>query len=87
MIEQDRDLTNFAEALQSSDLGSRLSGSDFFTVFAPSDEFIRDDNDDVDFVMPPETDRSGHRGDQAGDPGGRGPGGHQGGGQAYSGRE
>ena len=50
MIEQDRDLTNFAEALQSSDLGSRL-GSDFFTVFAPSDEFIRDDNDDVDFVM------------------------------------
>ena len=51
MIEQDRDLTNFAEALQSSDLGSRLSGSDFFTVFAPSDEFIRDDNDDVDFVM------------------------------------
>ena len=51
MIEQDRDLTNFAEALQSSDLGSRLSGSDFLTVFAPSDEFIRDDNDDVDFVM------------------------------------
>ena len=50
MIEQDRDLTNFAEALRSSDLGSRL-GSDFFTVFAPSDEFIRDDNDDVDFVM------------------------------------
>ena len=51
MIEQDRDLTNFAEALRSSDLGSRLSGSDFFTVFAQSDEFIRDDNDDVDFVM------------------------------------
>ena len=51
MIEQDRDLTKFAEALRNSDLDSRLSGSDFFTVFAPSDEFIGDDNDDVDFVM------------------------------------
>ena len=52
MIEQDRDLTKFAEALRSSELDSRLSGSDFFTVFAPSDEFIGDDiDDDVDFVM------------------------------------
>ena len=48
IIEQDRDLTKFAEALRSSELDSRLSGSDFFTVFAPSDEFIGDDNDDVD---------------------------------------
>ena len=51
IIEQDRDLTKFAEALRSSELDSRLTGSDFFTVFAPSDEFIGDDNDDVDFVM------------------------------------
>ena len=51
MIDQDRDLTKFAEALRSSELDSRLSGSDFFTVFAPSDEFIGEDIDDVDFVM------------------------------------
>ena len=49
MIEEDRDLSKFAEALRSSELDSRLSGSDFFTVFAPSDEFIRDA--DEDFVM------------------------------------
>ena len=50
MIDQDRDLTKFAEALRSSGLDSRLSGSDFFTVFAPSDESIGDDRDE-DFVM------------------------------------
>ena len=49
MIEEDRDLSKFAEALRSSELDSRLSGSDFFTVFAPSDEFIGDA--DEDFVM------------------------------------
>lgn len=50
MIDQDRDLTKFAEALRSSGLDSRLSGSDFFTVFAPNDESIGDDRDE-DFVM------------------------------------
>ena len=32
-------------------MDSRLSGSDFFTVFAPSDEFIGDDDGDVDLAM------------------------------------
>ena len=41
MIHADPELSVFSSALHSSGLESRLSGADFFTVFAPRDEALQ----------------------------------------------
>ena len=41
MIHADPELSVFSEALRTSGLESRLSGADFFTVFAPRDEALQ----------------------------------------------
>ena len=41
MLHADPELSVFSEALRTSGLESRLSGADFFTVFAPRDEALQ----------------------------------------------
>ena len=51
MIHSDPELSVFSEALHTSGLESRLSGADFFTVFAPRDEALQQlDIDEVSVV-------------------------------------
>lgn len=51
MIHADPELSVFSSALHSSGLESRLSGADFFTVFAPRDEALQQlDIDEVSVV-------------------------------------
>ena len=45
MINKESDLSKFSETLRSSGLDLKLSGSDFFTVFAPNDNALQ--NEDV----------------------------------------
>ena len=49
MISKESELSKFTEALHSSGLDTQLSGSDFFTVFAPNDDALQ--NEDLTEVM------------------------------------
>merc|ERR1712029_34469 len=44
MISKESELSKFGEALYSSGLDTKLSGSDFFTVFAPNDNAIQNED-------------------------------------------
>ena len=46
MIHAEPELSVFSSALHSSGLESRLSGADFFTVFAPRDEALQQQIED-----------------------------------------
>ena len=49
MISKESELSKFSEALHSSGFDTQLSGSDFFTVFAPNDDALQ--NEDLTEVM------------------------------------
>ena len=44
MISKESELSKFTEALYSSGLDAKLSGSDFFTVFAPNDNALQNED-------------------------------------------
>ena len=51
MIHADPELSVFSSALHTSGLESRLSGADFFTVFAPRDEALQQLDIEVEVSM------------------------------------